>query len=440
MCSRSLSLAVLALAGACVRIGAYECADADACSARPGGRCESTRYCSYPDGECESGARYSSHAGPLANECTEPIAGSSSGSSSTSTTDAASTTSSSSSSSDEGSTTNGPQPGTVLWSFTHDGGDGDDAFQAVAALSDGGFIVGGYQATAGQGHDAFVARYTGPDADEWIVVRDYGGGLDNIDDLLFSPGGSVFVTGEHEPVSGTYQSWTGCFRAEDGGECWMEPTIGYTGRGIAYGVDSLVVVAGANTPLADGFVSVRYAWGQLAWEYVVDDADPLAALTVGSVKYVAGAHTDKLWLGSVDEAGVTDLAIVDGPAAGPDAIQQLGTDGETIVAVGYVATQTSRDGWIGAFALDGGLLWQRSEGAVDLDEELESVVVDDAGIVYAVGYATDIDKDTWIATWTIDGEPGWARADFEIGDGDDIARDVVGSGDAILMVGEARGA
>jgi hypothetical protein len=57
-------LVAIALGG-CLRSTAFKCETSDQCGS--GGVCESTRYCSLPDDDC--GRRYSSSAGPLANQC-----------------------------------------------------------------------------------------------------------------------------------------------------------------------------------------------------------------------------------------------------------------------------------------------------------------------------------------------------------------------------------
>ncbi len=83
---RHLSWFALLLPATCVRVEPYSCSDSTECELYEEGICEPTGYCSYPDGECESGRRYSRLAGPFARECTDETptsAGEESGSSST---------------------------------------------------------------------------------------------------------------------------------------------------------------------------------------------------------------------------------------------------------------------------------------------------------------------------------------------------------------------
>ena len=61
---RGVLLLAIALAGR-PRSTEFKCQTSDQCGT--GGLCETTGYCSLPDDEC--GRRYSSSAGPLANQC-----------------------------------------------------------------------------------------------------------------------------------------------------------------------------------------------------------------------------------------------------------------------------------------------------------------------------------------------------------------------------------
>lgn len=52
---------------------AFQCTEADDCAGRPGGVCETTGYCSFPDDECPSGRRYGEFSqGSLAGACVLP--------------------------------------------------------------------------------------------------------------------------------------------------------------------------------------------------------------------------------------------------------------------------------------------------------------------------------------------------------------------------------
>lgn len=66
---RSVLLCVLVLANAgCLRKTEFRCETDTACGA--GGQCEASGFCSFADGECASGRRYDSSAGPLSGQCT----------------------------------------------------------------------------------------------------------------------------------------------------------------------------------------------------------------------------------------------------------------------------------------------------------------------------------------------------------------------------------
>ena len=64
---------MLALAcAACKANGTFTCEQDNQCNNLPGGRCESTGYCSFTDPNCSSGLRYDPFAGAgLANECVD---------------------------------------------------------------------------------------------------------------------------------------------------------------------------------------------------------------------------------------------------------------------------------------------------------------------------------------------------------------------------------
>jgi len=55
------------LCASCLRKTEFHCTNDSSCGA--GGVCESTGFCSFADGECASGYRYSSSAGELADQC-----------------------------------------------------------------------------------------------------------------------------------------------------------------------------------------------------------------------------------------------------------------------------------------------------------------------------------------------------------------------------------
>lgn len=61
-------VAVAAGAAGCLRSTEYRCSASSECGT--GGTCESIGFCSFPDGTCTSGERFSDSAGALANQCT----------------------------------------------------------------------------------------------------------------------------------------------------------------------------------------------------------------------------------------------------------------------------------------------------------------------------------------------------------------------------------
>jgi hypothetical protein len=76
-CAGLLALS-LTLSLACMGKGIYTCSSHDQCfEGRRTGRCEATRYCSFPDPSCrDTQYRYGEHADPsIAEQCVEAIQG-----------------------------------------------------------------------------------------------------------------------------------------------------------------------------------------------------------------------------------------------------------------------------------------------------------------------------------------------------------------------------
>lgn len=437
-----LVLGLVAL-GACVRIGSYACADDDACTSRDGGRCEATSFCSYPDDACASQRRYGDQAGALAGTCTEPDDATSSGTPAptTDTTTATSTgtsTDASSSSSSSSSTTDGPpQPGDATW-VMYRGAPLDAKFNNVVEIDTDDFVVCGSEVRPRTGEDVLLARYDVDGNEQWATLQDYVQATDICYDLVFGSGGALFAVGQ-QGNGGTISPWIACFRPEDGSECWHQVGIGFSGRGIAYTIDALVVAVGTLDPLSGGFAAAYQGWGEPAYEHALPDGALLGAVATGRTAFVGGERLGDLLLGTYDESGVAELASMPGPSRGPDAIQRLATDGESIYAVGYAAGATSIDPWIGRYTLAGELVWENHDGVEMLDEEHESVAIDASGDIFVVGFTTVDDKDSVVSRWTSDGELVWHRTYPELSFGDDIARDVlVSSTGELLVVGEAR--
>lgn len=61
-------VALAATSTGCLRSTEYRCSTSSECGT--GGSCESIGFCSFPDGTCSSGERFTDSAGSLANQCT----------------------------------------------------------------------------------------------------------------------------------------------------------------------------------------------------------------------------------------------------------------------------------------------------------------------------------------------------------------------------------
>jgi hypothetical protein len=102
----------LATGFGCALVGAFACeGDGECDDAGVQGTCEASGWCSFPDGDCESGQRYGAHSGDgLGGECVTPPGGSSSESTGDGEADGTST-STGTSTSDDGTSADGDTSG-----------------------------------------------------------------------------------------------------------------------------------------------------------------------------------------------------------------------------------------------------------------------------------------------------------------------------------------
>ena len=439
--------ALLLFAAACVRVEAYACSDESECLTRDGGRCEENGYCSYPDLDCESGRRYSGLAGPVADRCTEPVAG---------TTDASTTVTSDV----DGSTTSSggldvpermtatetgsmEMPGEVVWSFTYDGEAArDDVFWAVEAIDDEHFVVAGHEATNAGARDVLLARYRGPEDEVWHMTRDTDGGNDRVYAMVRGGDGNFYIAGEHS-VADSYEAFLASYDG-DGAEAWFEPGGCCGAIAIAYGDTNNLLVVGRVNPTT-GFARMRKNWNgaDFEWDYTITgpEAKISSAGSRGGELFVGGTLDKRAFLGRVDATGVHEFLMVDPQPEQTSDIQHIVATSDAIFVAGLsVTVELGVQAWLARFDLDGALVWERFRGEALVDE-WESLAIGPRGELYVVGFdsATE-DYDVSVAEWTADGDEVWARTYPEIGAGRDIARDVtvLPSGD-LLVVGEVGG-
>ncbi len=83
---RLAGLALLLAVSACTTTDVFTCQTDDQClDGQQAGLCRPQGYCSFPDGACDGGHRFSEHAGPLAGECVTEAGDTEVGSSTTTT-------------------------------------------------------------------------------------------------------------------------------------------------------------------------------------------------------------------------------------------------------------------------------------------------------------------------------------------------------------------
>jgi hypothetical protein len=75
-CASAVVIAMLTLLESCLRVrSSFQCTSSRACvNGAVIGRCESTGYCSFPDGGCADGWRYGSGAGSVSGQCVVTVA------------------------------------------------------------------------------------------------------------------------------------------------------------------------------------------------------------------------------------------------------------------------------------------------------------------------------------------------------------------------------
>jgi hypothetical protein len=445
------------ITSACVSIEPWACeGDEDCRSASGAGRCEETRYCSYPDDGCTSTRRYSDLAGPYAGLCTEPEpeTGSSSGAAEPVTSSGepveSSTGAGSSGESDTGTGCVSPcvPGGTERWSLVLQGGmPGSDKLNAVIELGTGDLLAVGfvYEAT----RDAFLVQVS-PEG-EVVASRAYdvAGQTDNANDVVLGTDGGLWVCGSRY-LAANEDAWIAKFPAQLEGEP-EETVIGHdVCRTIGLAASNLIVAGGSD-----------YGSSGRAWVYAFEPWAPEDGTTVSdqgtgasdglraSVRidggFVLGGTQDGLGLAfGLDDLAVGPILVEAGEGGG---VQGLAVSDDVLVAGGFLdATRTLHDAWITARDLAGRERWafQPRDPSV-LDDEIEAVAIAPTGEVVAVGFAGAAGHQRWVLELDPDGTLSWSvLLDVhapEATESSDIARDVVVLDDGdIVVVGEVTAA
>lgn len=393
------------VASACPSLDPFACLGDEQCTLMADGVCHSDNgACSYPDGECDSGHRWSQTAGALAGTCVE-------GEAATTTSTSAPTSSSDAASSADASSTSGPiaecgngvvegdeecdRPdaktcddctsdcrlaGQLRWSATHDGGMGyDDFFDSVLIDPTGDVIAVGRAGSgpAADAQDRLIVRYDAEGQVRW-VMEETSAGRDDLNCVLLGPRGEIIAGGVRQSAAGIEELWVG--RYDEG---VVETLLAYAeyeplatvGNDCVFTSDGRLVVGG----LIDGGGEAFEKWDRL----VLDDAlgpapqpfvirgtapepearDILYALAVGPDDNVlaAGNITRALtgpdrWIASFDAAGMQlDEYIEAGAGMGPEEVFGLVVDGDMVFAAGsnlFNSGGTERT-WVAGLSYDG---------------------------------------------------------------------------------------
>jgi cysteine-rich repeat protein len=463
----AIAIAGGVLVGACVDLQPYICNDDAQCtSGGAEGRCEDIGYCSYPDGDCDSGRRFGELAAELAGQCTSLAE--TSGGTDVPATDGSSTTgetASSSSGTNEDTLTPVPVCGDGMVEGDEecdelDGVDGDgcntDCLRSgsprwsVVLASDGGSdrLFGLTQLAAGDlvavGHiqaesqDVLVLRLTVDGREVQRAVYDVEGGLDDAEAVVQGGLGSLYVCGR-ATVGGVTRPWVARWDPQLDGPPELEGalpmTLGGNCHDIAY-TDSIDVVAVGGT-------------GATAWSYTFPDDDiaggeetVVAPAGGNRLKEVVRAPDASLYVaGQLGDRGVVhrpvsalDLGVPLVQTTEVVELQSMVVSDDGIFVGGLLREVTGVDDfWVAAYELDGTERWRWAPDLPAIDE-VEDVAIDGAGNIYAVGHTVSEDPDRWVGKLDPAGELVWQRSDYPGSEGDDRGRSIVVLDDGDLVV------
>jgi hypothetical protein len=424
--ARLLAFVAIVPLGSCVELGVYRCDGALACGE---GTCEPNGYCSYADGDCPSGRRYSELAGEgLARDCVDTM---------------------DSGTADAGSDDGTPQSGDVVWEATIAGADHfRDLAWGVVFLGSGDVIVGGVEGTATAANDMLLARFAGADGQPVWTWRNEGGAQsdDEIHDVAIDATGRIIAGGYETTIDGGMQAWVGAFDGE-GTPVFDHHPPGFVVNAVA-GNSGGFLAAGAGGDTEDeGFVA-SYWEGGTAPQWIAESglvgADGFTALAriAEDEVFVAGVRESDVTLHRASAGALALLAEIDGESMLVDDAQGLALHKPSgdVVIVGFQTTAFAHDAWLARFAPDGTRVFELLErtGDLEVDEEFEDVAVDGAGNIVAVGFVIGDDRDAWVRKYDPAGALSWSRVFDDVGDS--IARAIDLDGQAnIAIAGEIVG-
>lgn len=471
-------IAIGIVAGACVNVTDYRCAEQADC--RRGGAegvCQAVGYCSYPDDVCESKQRYSDLAGPYAGDCVD-LSGSSSSSDDGPDDD-------STGDSDEGdgneSTTEDPERNPV-GPFCGDGNldpgeQCDDANQldndaCNADCTEAGLVswwtdfpfegaskeflgvdalgLDGLAVVGREGPSAYVGLHSTSDgAEVWSDKTDIPGGTDLATGLV-TVDGRMYVSvqvGGSPTRPGMY-----CYEI-DGSDCGQvvvdTPTSLRSASGITYidRADAPALLLAARTGSRGAAIEIDPSVPEVVWTVDMEPpvegvADRLRGATaIGETGYVAGMVGARMWLGTAEARGLTEVWTEIEQALSLSEAQGLVSDDTSLYVVGYIdgteQAQPVRRVMVTRLSPQGEELWL---AVVDAQGEAEALAVGADGSVFAGGFAVAPAAVPWIGKWGPDGEELWQRTypEYSIDETKIRGIKILLSGD-LVIVGESGG-
>lgn len=449
------ALAATALELACFGRPTFACGDNEQCVVGGAeGVCEPDGLCSYADGSCPSGRRYSPYAGSLSETCvpgefdTETTSTTSNGpassaSNSAGPTDPATTSIATDTGVDpsSGCGADCPDPGGEIWSVRAT--DLGAARARGVALVDNGLVIAG---EVSEGPEILLIVATFGTADGTMLAShpwvSPAGGPDRGFGIAAIDGTSFAVVGQETSPAGDLRALA--FRMNNRGDVqWVQhyETLeddGFLGVAVDGDLRALAVgFSGTEALVRAHDIDGNEAYARRFAAPVDAESAVLAAIgstlggdtVVGGTVVEAGARSD-LWVRRLTaDGGAVFEDQVDEPTDTPDEGLAVALTPEGGWVVGGVVNGSA---WLARYALDGSRVFGR---AVQDGGSIQALDVTPAGLIVAAGHRDDAgQRDTWVAKFDGGGEVIWETPDDADG-ADDQAFGVVRRSGIVYAVG-----
>ena len=304
------------------------------------------------------------------------------------------------------------------WTISVDkamGGKSEERWLDVAALGDGGDLLGGWTGSNGNGEsDGWIARLDAKGKQLWQVWHG-GKGFDRISGVVAGPNGGAIAVGTRD-LGGNAKGQAWLLRLSATGALLSENTWGGEANDSFADVavtQNMVVAAGltfTSGPKGDGAGLVMGLDNQdkKMWELLIGGPKYEVATAVlyqnGGMFYDVGGSNDTIsgdydgLLSAFNNAGKVEWTKKFGTKA-DDRFEAVTFMGNGVVAVGYTdgGFGKAEQGWVARLDNSGKLIWQQTAGGPGQDRLQGVARTWDSGVV-AVGVSTvgGDDTDGWV--------------------------------------------